>query len=137
MNILIAAIGKISAREAEGQIIAEYSKRLQWKVRIIEKSDSLLGSIPKDYLLVALDETGVNLTSREFASYISNLQIQGKTNLAFAIGAADGHTPELIKRSDYVLSLGKITLPHKLARAVLIEQLYRAQTIISGHPYHK
>ena len=80
---------------------------------------------------------GKNLTSEEFAKYINSLQISGYSNIAFTIGGASGHSPELLAKSNYVIALGKMTMSHKLAKVVLIEQLYRAQTIISGHPYHK
>ncbi len=152
MNVLISSIGKISRQEPEQQIIDEYRKRLAWKLQITELSDKkiaasdtrkqqesqlILQSIPKGYFLIALDETGKNLTSEEFAKYISNLQTAGHNNIAFAIGGAYGHSPELLAKSNYIIALGKMTMSHKLARVMLLEQLYRAQTIISGHPYHK
>ncbi len=150
MNILITTIGKISRQEPEQQIINEYRKRFQWKLEIVELSDKksgtnrkqqesqlLLQSIPKNYFLITLDETGKNLTSEEFAKYIGNLQNNGQANIAFAIGGAYGHDPILLNKANYVLALGKMTMSHKLARVMLLEQLYRAQTIISGHPYHK
>jgi 23S rRNA (pseudouridine1915-N3)-methyltransferase len=152
MNIIISSVGKINRQEPEQKIIDEYHKRITWKLQIIELSDKkiaasdtrkqqesqlILKSIPKGYFVIILDETGKNLTSEEFAKYISNLQTSGHSNIAFAIGGAYGHSSELLAKSDYVIALGKMTISHKLARVVLIEQLYRAQTIISGHPYHK
>lgn len=152
MNILISSIGKITRQEPEQQIIDEYRKRLAWKLQITELSDKkiaasdtrkqqesqlILQSIPKGYFLITLDETGKNLTSEEFAKYISSLQTASQSNIAFAIGGAYGHSQELLAKSNYVMALGKMTMSHKLAKVMLIEQLYRAQTIISGHPYHK
>jgi 23S rRNA (pseudouridine1915-N3)-methyltransferase len=152
MNIIISSIGKINRQEPEQKIIDEYHKRITWKLQITELSDKkiatsdtrkqqesqlILKSIPKGYFIITLDETGKNLTSEEFAKYINSLQISGYSNIAFTIGGASGHSPELLAKSNYVIALGKMTMSHKLAKVVLIEQLYRAQTIISGHPYHK
>ena len=148
MNILIAAFGKIAAQDPHQQIIEEYRKRLPWKLQILELSDKkavstqqesalLFESIPKNHLLITLDETGKNLTSAEFAKILSDLQDTSHANIAFAIGGASGHDKSLLAKSNLVIALGKSTMPHKLARVVLVEQIYRAHTIITGHPYHK
>lgn len=152
MNLLISAFGKIANGDPHHQLIEEYRKRLPWKLQINELQDkklnnseerkqqeskALLQSVPKGYFLIALDETGQNYTSRQFADYIEQLQSSGTSNIAFAIGGAYGHDNLLLKQSGNVISLGKGTLPHKLARVILVEQIYRAYTIISGHPYHK
>jgi 23S rRNA (pseudouridine1915-N3)-methyltransferase len=86
--------------------------------------------------LVALDEDGKSLTSYEFTAMISRLRDEA-LDAAFAIGGPDGHGEALKKAAHFQLSLGRMTLPHGLARIVLAEQLYRAMTIIQGHPYHR
>lgn len=86
--------------------------------------------------LVALDEEGKSLTSYEFTAMVSRLRDEA-LDVAFAIGGPDGHGEALKKAAHFHLSLGRMTLPHGLARIVLAEQLYRAMTIIQGHPYHR
>ena len=87
--------------------------------------------------LVMLDETGAAWTSTEFAARIQGWLDAGHANVTFAIGGADGHGDGVKQAADQALSLGPMTLPHLLARAVLLEQLYRAVTIRLGHPYHR
>ncbi len=87
--------------------------------------------------LVVMDERGEGWTSVELACRLAGWQEAGTTNLTFAIGGADGHADAVRSAADRVLSLGPMTLPHLLARAVLLEQLYRAVTIRLGHPYHR
>lgn len=87
---------------------------------------------------VALDERGVTPTTREFASRLAAWESDGAVKtVAFLIGAADGHTPELRAACDMVLSLSKLTMQHELALIVLLEQLYRIASIKSGSPYHR
>ncbi len=86
--------------------------------------------------LVALDEDGKSLTSYEFTAMMSRLRDEA-LDVAFAIGGPDGHGDALKKAAHFQLSLGRMTLPHGLVRIVLAEQLYRALTIIQGHPYHR
>ncbi len=88
-------------------------------------------------LAVALDETGTTLTSAAFASWIGARRDEGHRSLAFLIGGADGHGPAALAAARLKLSLGPMTLPHGLARIVLAEQIYRAATILAGHPYHR
>lgn len=87
-------------------------------------------------VLVALDETGKQLSSRELASWVAQQQVSG-LNLVFAIGGDEGLAEEVRRKARLTLSLSRLTLPHRLARLVLLEQLYRAFTIIKGEPYHK
>ncbi len=151
MQITIAAIGKIK-NCPEDDIIAKYRKRLPWNLDIKEVEEKkalsgrklkdaegklLLAAIPEKSYKIALDERGKLLTSIEFAKKIDNLALGGISNISFIIGGADGHGGELLAKCDMKLSLGKFTLPHMLARAVFVEQLYRAYTINSGHPYHR
>ena len=87
--------------------------------------------------LIALDETGKSLTSTDFATRLSDMRDQGARRLVLAIGGPDGHAPELLARADLSVSLGRMTWPHQIVRILLAEQLYRAVTILAGHPYHR
>ena len=101
------------------------------------EAEMLLASVPKGAQLCALDATGKMLTSIEFAAKIRAWQDGGVKQVVFAIGGADGHGEALLDRADLVLSLGPMTWPHLVVRGLLAEQLYRAQQIIAGHPYHR
>jgi len=86
--------------------------------------------------LVLLDSRGKHLSSEELALFLREHQDRNPAPLVFAVGTADGFSEELRRKADFVLSLGKMTLAHELARIVLLEQVYRAFTILKGHPYH-
>ena len=86
--------------------------------------------------LCLFDRTGDQLASDEFASYLSRVRDGGTQRMMVAIGPADGWSEMALRRAHRVLSLGRMTLPHELARAVVAEQIYRALTIMAGHPYH-
>jgi 23S rRNA (pseudouridine1915-N3)-methyltransferase len=100
------------------------------------EGERLLGSLGSDDFVVALDERGQELTSRELASWLSKRMHEGR-DVAFLIGGPDGLAPPVLARSQFSWSLSRLTLPHALARVVLIEQLYRAHTLLAGHPYHR
>ena len=87
--------------------------------------------------LVALDERGERITSRRLAEQIEMLAVRGESRLAFTIGGAAGLSDAVRARADAIWRLSDLTLPHELARLVLLEQLYRAETIRAGHPYHR
>jgi 23S rRNA (pseudouridine1915-N3)-methyltransferase len=87
-------------------------------------------------LLVLLDSRGQQFNSEQFAAWLGRQRDQGQQTIVFAIGPADGWSEDARKRANLLLSLGPMTLPHELARVVLSEQLYRAFTILAGHPYH-
>ncbi|KXF76364.1 50S rRNA methyltransferase [Paramesorhizobium deserti] len=87
--------------------------------------------------LILLDERGKMLNSEDFAGRIGRLRDEGPRQLILAIGGPDGHDPRLRDRADLVLALGAMTWPHQIARILVAEQLYRAATILSGHPYHR
>jgi 23S rRNA (pseudouridine1915-N3)-methyltransferase len=91
---------------------------------------------PVRHTLVLLDSRGKELSSEEFAEFLGNHQDRNPLPLLFAVGPANGFTAETRQEADLLLSLGKMTLAHELARVVLLEQLYRAFTILKGHPYH-
>jgi 23S rRNA (pseudouridine1915-N3)-methyltransferase len=97
----------------------------------------ILATLPAGARLVALDERGRQWGSREFADRLAAWRDAGAAALAFAIGGAEGLGDAVIDRADAVMSLGAMTWPHVLARVMLLEQLYRAQQILAGHPYHR
>jgi 23S rRNA (pseudouridine1915-N3)-methyltransferase len=101
-----------------------------------DEAKAILARIPTTETLIALDERGKLVTSAELADLIAGAQNRSK-DLAFVIGGDDGLDPSVLARSGLTLSLSKMTLPHRLARAVLMEQLYRACTIVRGEPYHR
>ena len=101
------------------------------------EAELILAAVPAGARLVALDERGAPWTSRQFAGRLAGWRDAGAGVLAFAIGGADGLGPAAIERADAILSLGAMTWPHLLARSLLLEQLYRAQQILAGHPYHR
>lgn len=90
-----------------------------------------------DAALFLLDERGANPSSEELANRIATCRDGGRKRLVLAIGGPDGHDPSSRNAADYVLSFGAQTWPHQLVRVMLAEQLYRAATILSGHPYHR
>lgn len=101
------------------------------------EAELILATLPPETRLVALDEHGAVWTSRVFADRLAAWRDAGTGVLAFAIGGADGLGTAVIERAETVLSLGAMTWPHFLARGMLLEQLYRAQQILAGHPYHR
>ncbi len=145
MKVTILAIGKCKKNSPEALIIDEYVKRSGWVVAIKEKDNAsqeeeakfLQGNIPSGAKVVVLDERGENMKSLELAAKIENWMLNGCSEICFLIGGADGHLQSTRDRADLLLSFGKLTLPHMLMRAVLAEQIYRIQTIISHHPYHR
>jgi 23S rRNA (pseudouridine1915-N3)-methyltransferase len=103
---------------------------------VAREGERLLAALlPADHV-IALDERGRELTTRELASWLGDRMQQGE-DLAFLIGGPDGLAPEVLERSNYKLALSRLTLPHALARVVLAEQLYRAHCILANHPYHR
>ena len=143
MKLHLCAIGRL--RGAYADLCAEYAKRLTPAIAIREltaanqraEGEALLAALPAKALLVALDENGKDLSSRELAAKLAAWRDQGTNDLAFVIGGADGLTESVKSRATFTLGLGRKTWPHKLARVMLLEQLYRAQQINSGHPYHR
>ena len=96
-----------------------------------------LSSLSEGAALILLDERGKNLTSAEFAAKIASLRDAGRRNAILAIGGPDGHDEALRRSAELIVSFGAATWPHQLVRVMLAEQLYRAATILSGHPYHR
>ena len=145
MRVSIIAIGKCKKNSPEAAIIAEYVKRSGWTIQIKEmdnatqeaEAEFLQKSIPHGAKVVVLDERGENLKSLELAARVEKWMGEGSSEICFLIGGADGHLQSTRDKADLLLSFGKLTLPHMLMRAVLSEQIYRMQTIINHHPYHR
>ena len=134
----VIARGKI-ARSPEAELVARYDKRLSWPTKLTELPESG-GKIPDPqapYKTVLLDERGKHLSSEELAKKIGLWRDDGMREARFVLGAADGHSKEERSKADLLLAFGNATWPHLLARAMLMEQLYRATTILAGHPYHR
>ena len=132
------ARGKIG-RSPEAELVARYEKRIGWPVRLTELPETG-GRIPEPQMpsrTVLLDERGDALGSEDFAAKLERWRDAGVRETRFLIGAADGHSDEERAAADLLFSFGKATWPHLLARAMLLEQLYRATTIIANHPYHR
>ena len=145
MKVQIIAIGKCKKNSPEAQLIADYVKRSNRDVMVKEKDNAtqaeeakfLQDSIPAGAKVIVLDERGENLKSLELAARIEKWMLDGCSEICFLIGGADGHLQSTREKADMILSFGKLTLPHMLMRAVLSEQIYRVQTIIGHHPYHR
>jgi 23S rRNA (pseudouridine1915-N3)-methyltransferase len=158
MRVIVAAVGRL--KDAERDLCERYAKRFDAGGRalglgplsISELSESraasaalrkadeavrLLKAAAAATVRVVLDEGGKAMTSEAFAKWLAQTRDGGCKGLAFLIGGPDGHGPEAVQGAALKLSLSTMTLPHGIARAVLIEQLYRATTILSGHPYHR
>lgn len=102
-----------------------------------EEAIQLLSATTPDTYLVALDEHGRDVSSMQFADIIRDLRDDGTRHLAVAIGGPDGHGKDLLQKANKTIRLGSMTWPHQLVRILLAEQIYRATTILSGHPYHR
>jgi 23S rRNA (pseudouridine1915-N3)-methyltransferase len=151
VRILIAAVGRAKpGPHLELQRL--YGDRLSWSLTVGEveerrklppserrerESEMLLARVPDRAIVIALDERGTALSSAAFAQKIAKWRDSGASDLAFLIGGADGHSDSLRQRANFLLSLGPMTWPHLLVRGMLLEQLYRAQQILAGHPYHR
>tara|TARA_R110000824_G_scaffold112794_7_gene262168 strand:- start:129 stop:551 length:423 start_codon:yes stop_codon:yes gene_type:complete len=138
MRLHIVARGKIG-RSPEAEIVSRYVKRIGWDVKISELPDQG-GKSPKlegITKIIAMDEAGENWTSKKFADLLSIWRDDGAREARFLIGAADGLSTEERSSADHFFSFGKATWPHMMARAMLAEQLFRATSILAGHPYHR
>lgn len=105
--------------------------------RIAEEAAAIATHIPEKSLLVTLDEHGQNIDSASFAGQLGRWRDEAAPSTAFVIGGADGLSPELQRRAKLRLAFGTATWPHQIVRVLLLEQLYRAATILAGHPYHR
>jgi 23S rRNA (pseudouridine1915-N3)-methyltransferase len=105
--------------------------------RVTEESIALANLMPEGTAVAVLDPGGENLSSEAFAARLGAWRDDGRTTLCFAIGGADGMAATLHQRADLLISFGNATWPHQLVRIMLLEQIYRALTILAGHPYHR
>lgn len=148
MKIDVLAIGKCRDQPIK-DLIAEYQKRMLWQVDMREfdagkhadtaaQEKLITKNIGKDnQILIALDERGKAFSSEDFAQKLGNWRDIGQTRISFCIGGADGFSKDFRQNADFLLSFGKQTWPHMLVRVMILEQLYRAQQILAGHPYHR
>jgi 23S rRNA (pseudouridine1915-N3)-methyltransferase len=159
MRILIAAVGRLK-QGPERELAERYRKRAAdfgRKVglqafdvieiresradsadrRMLEESIAIANVIPERAVTVILDERGATMNSQAFAGRLQDWRAGDRPALAFIIGGADGLAPSLREEADLALAFGPLTWPHQLVRIMLLEQLYRAVTILGGHPYHR
>ena len=138
MLLHIVARGRIG-RGPEAELVERYGKRISWPLKLTELPDQG-GRIPPrdpDGVTVLLDERGEQLTSVEFARRLDKWRDAGRRECRFLLGAADGHDESERASADLLLAFGRATWPHLLARAMLMEQLWRATSILANHPYHR
>ena len=149
MKYRISIIGKIKSND-EDLITRKYIKRIknielkQYEVKsknkekkLAEEADKLINSTPKNGKLVLLDEEGENLSSPDLAKLILNWSNNDITSVNFAVGGAFGNSVKIKKTADKIVAFGKLTWPHQMVKMMIAEQIYRIETIIQGHPYHK
>ncbi|WP_085810522.1 23S rRNA (pseudouridine(1915)-N(3))-methyltransferase RlmH [Sphingomonas sp. TZW2008] len=138
MILHIVARGRIG-RSPEAELVDRYLKRIGWPTRVTELPDRG-GKLPEampQTRRVMLDESGKVLSSVEFARILERWRDDGVREARFMIGAADGFDDAERDGADLLLSFGRATWPHMLARAMLVEQLFRATAILANHPYHR
>jgi 23S rRNA (pseudouridine1915-N3)-methyltransferase len=159
MRIIVAAIGRLK-RGPETELSERYAKRAAQSgrplglraidiveiresraadsgKRMLEESIALANVIPQDAAVVLLDARGENLDSATLAARLADWRSNGRPAAVFVIGGPDGLAASLTEKADLKLAFGAATWPHQLVRVMLLEQLYRAATILSGHPYHR
>ncbi len=159
MRLLIAAVGRLKAGP-ERELLARYLERANatgkplalspFEVvevpespaqtaakRKADEAKALHALVPEKARLIALDERGKSIASEDFAAKLARFRDDGAGCTVFLIGGADGLEETLRRRADLTLAFGAATFPHQLVRILLAEQVYRATTILSGHPYHR
>lgn len=138
MLLHVVARGKLG-RSPEAELVERYAKRIAWPLRLTELPESG-GKVPDPQTpmrTVLLDERGEALASEALAAQLEQWRDGGIREARFVIGAADGHPPAERDKADLLLAFGPATWPHLLARAMLMEQLFRATSLLAGHPYHR
>ena len=151
MRLTLVAVGRAKAGP-ERDLFNHFTRRMTipFELREVEEKKNFSGlelkyreasllnaAVPKGAVRVALDEKGKDITSREFATKISQWRDDNIRDAAFIIGGADGLDADFLKQCNLRMCLGKQTWPHMLVRSLIVEQLYRAQCILSKHPYHR
>ena len=127
---------KLGFRGLEVHEIAE-SRARDPAMRMADEAATIMSLIPDDAVTIALDERGRPLDSEGFAKRLGQWRDESIANVVFVIGGADGLSPELRRKMKAVFAFGTATWPHQLVRIMLMEQIYRAATILAGHPYHR
>ena len=159
MRLILAAIGKLKYGP-EQELVDRYLKRCRSGLKAAgfgqldilelpesrkpdsaqrqeEEASRLLERLPDDCRLMIFDERGDTPSSQQFSKLLAKLGQSGAGTLAIIIGGPDGVSPELRQHADHVISFGQLTMPHQIVRALVAEQIYRATTILAGHPYHR
>lgn len=151
MRLTIAAVGRSKPGPLR-ELYQDYAGRLTWQLTLREidikkraapaeltrlEGEALLAAVPSGAKVAVLDERGRALDSAGFTALLGTWRDGGANDAVFMIGGADGHAAAVRDRADLLLSFGAMTWPHMLARAMLAEQIYRAQQILAGHPYHR
>ena len=146
----ISCIGK-SSNTPEKRLLDKYLLRIGKKIQIIEigfknqkikkyiedEGKKIIDTSPENSALILLDKTGKNFTTEELAMKINQFEKNNIKIINFAIGGPYGHGEAIKKKANIILSFGKMTWPHLMARVMIVEQLYRVETIFNNHPYHK
>jgi len=149
VRLTVLAVGRARGGPVEA-LVADYVRRSPWALTVREvearrgggdrreaEADALTAAIPDGATVVVLDERGTALDSAALAARLGAWRDDGVRDMVFVIGGADGLAERVRRRADLLLAFGPATWPHLLVRAMLAEQLYRAQTILAGHPYHR
>jgi 23S rRNA (pseudouridine1915-N3)-methyltransferase len=159
MRIVVVAVGRLK-QGPERELVERYRKRAESTGRkagisaldvieiresragdaarrVLEESIAIANVVPEDGVMVILDGRGEGMSSPSFAGRLQGWRAQNKAAVAFIIGGHDGLAPGLREKAELAIAFGAATWPHQLARIMLFEQLYRATTILSGHPYHR
>ncbi|WP_422642676.1 23S rRNA (pseudouridine(1915)-N(3))-methyltransferase RlmH [Zavarzinia sp.] len=151
LRLSVLAVGRFGAKDPERLLFETYSARLKPALDLIEveekrltgaarqkrEGELLLAAVPPGTAIVAMDGRGDVLSSEALAAKLDRFREQGVGKVAFLIGGADGHDENIRKKAAFCYSFGPATWPHLMVRAMLAEQLYRAGTILDGHPYHR
>lgn len=145
LHIEVIAVGKFRRSGHFQDLWEQYEKQLSWPLKLVEleaKSTAdehklILSKLQPSSHVIALDERGKSIKSLTFAREMEQLQDNGTDLVQFILGGADGLSDEIRARANKMMSFGSQTWPHMLARIMLIEQIYRSQQILKGHPYHR
>lgn len=149
-KIDVIVVGKVK-KGSWYDLIADYVTRTKWDLNVIEVESKftdakaqqsheqrlILEKLDEDSFIIVMDERGDGLRSLDFAQTIQKIQSTGSDKITFLIGGAEGFTDEIRNKANMMLSFGQQTWPHVMVRVMLLEQIYRAQQIIAGHPYHR